>query len=143
MEDHPRLSGEYSINDRLMTCNLGSSPLARGVLGPTDLPCSHRRIIPACAGSTRNSYCTDCSNRDHPRLRGEYGMMELEYKDGQGSSPLARGVPKIPDQANCKRRIIPACAGSTTSARSAAFSIEDHPRLRGEYFQLEVYVLLH
>ena len=133
MEDHPRLSGEYSINDRLMTCNLGSSPLARGVLGPTDLPCSHRRIIPACAGSTRNSYCTDCSNRDHPRLRGEYTLTLIEYYFSCGSSPLARGVPAIGVIGSSALRIIPACAGSTLLGHRLTVSIWDHPRLRGEY----------
>lgn len=131
MEDHPRLSGEYSINDRLMTCNLGSSPLARGVLGPTDLPCSHRRIIPACAGSTRNSYCTDCSNRDHPRLRGEYTLTLIEYYFSCGSSPLARGVLRLISIVRVISGIIPACAGSTYRRQDRGKSTWDHPRLRG------------
>ena len=53
--------------------------------------------------------------------------------DIEGSSPLARGALALCDEAGAGKGIIPACAGSTSSAEISPFSIADHPRLRGEH----------
>ena len=53
-----------------------------------------------------------------------------------GSSPLARGAPWPTRAASSTPRIIPACAGSTRSARTHPRSTGDHPRLRGEHLDI-------
>jgi len=68
---------------------------------------------------------------DHPRTRGEHGLIRAITALRQGSSPHARG-------AQCEYRqalngIIPARAGSTRPGSGTAESGRDHPRTRGEH----------
>ena len=53
--DHPRSRGVYALEEDLALCDLGSSPLARGLHGLTYLEVLERRIIPARAGFTVRS----------------------------------------------------------------------------------------
>ena len=116
--DHPRSRGVYCPNDAGFGCDVGSSPLARGLRGGfwhTKVP---DRIIPARAGFTRGDTIFLIRAWDHPRSRGVYlstGLLSLTI---YGSSPLARGllisaVPLIGLEG-----IIPARAGFTSSRRS-------------------------
>ena len=70
--DHPRSRGEYRDYPAWMSDTLGSSPLSRGILSPSNNSGQTGRIIPALAGNT----CSTCANPkewwDHPRSRGEY-----------------------------------------------------------------------
>ncbi|ETJ97992.1 hypothetical protein HMPREF1255_1330 [Propionimicrobium sp. BV2F7] len=50
----------------------GSSPLARGALDPRHELMTGFRIIPARAGSTRDSLTDTQATQDHPRSRGEH-----------------------------------------------------------------------
>ena len=70
---------------------------------------------------------------DHPRSRGVYPVIAVEETDEDGSSPLARGLPKAIPGKIIDGGIIPARAGFTrfrTGRRSVA---RDHPRSRGVY----------
>ena len=71
--------------------------------------------------------------KDHPRLRGEYLQLPCMMFALLGSPPLARGV--LCSNCNCssRRRITPACAGSTVGICNLIAVFWDHPRLRGEY----------
>ena len=51
-EDHPRSRGVYFPPTRPLECPPGSSPLARGLLGPCPGTTPYARIIPARAGFT-------------------------------------------------------------------------------------------
>ena len=51
-----------------------------------------KRITPACAGSTSYHAASICAIKDHPRLRGEYGVGNRFVDRDMGSPPLARGV---------------------------------------------------
>ena len=51
--DHPRLRGEYYNIVELLPYQIGSPPLARGVLLLVLVSAVFPRITPACAGSTR------------------------------------------------------------------------------------------
>ena len=73
---------------------------------------------------------------DHPRLRGEYIYEDMDTAREQGSPPLARGIhfPFI-----CVGResgITPACAGNTGKNTDQGGGYRDHPRLRGEYYEV-------
>ena len=49
-------------------------------------------ITPACAGNTEDLKEESEVKRDHPRLRGEYGVSTFTDKKDQGSPPPARGI---------------------------------------------------
>ena len=110
--DHPRSRGVYALEEDLALCDLGSSPLARGLHGLTYLEVLERRIIPARAGFTtlqwwikhscadhprsRGVYCSLSQSwwrfPDHPRSRGVYLVRITTERPVSGSSPLARGL---------------------------------------------------
>ena len=109
----------------------GSSPRARGQPKGPPLELKCRRIIPACAGSTRASSRSIWRDSDHPRVRGVNNPREPRSAGCLGSSPRARGQPDPEVRAVLVPRIIPACAGSTISALTHASTHSDHPRVRG------------
>ena len=130
--DHPRLRGEkkwLSLHIRLMG---GSSPLARGKVENPDPRSVAARIIPACAGKRQFRDVKRPKSWDHPRLRGEKSMQSRKWFAASGSSPLARGKGSIGPRTHPNRRIIPACAGKSTSLQATSYPPQDHPRLRGE-----------
>ena len=51
-----------------------------------------------------------------------------------GSSPLARGLRRPPEEERSRRRIIPARAGFTVMRPLKSWRIMDHPRSRGVYW---------
>ena len=118
--------------------NHGSSPLARGTQNPWVLRRGHGGIIPACAGNTYRRWQGQGHRRDNPRLRGEHWTGYDIESTVAGSSPLARGTPGHPREADHDRGIIPACAGNTGSSISSNHPPWDHPRLRGEHYAVGV-----
>ena len=111
----------------------GSSPRARGTLKAPDGGKTRWRIIPACAGNTAERRVMPRPASDHPRVRGEHSFHRARANVAVGSSPRARGTPVRSTAPYQERRIIPACAGNTTSARSSNGGSPDHPRVRGEH----------
>ena len=91
----------------------GSSPLARGLRKNAFIRDSRVRIIPARAGFTARHTKTQGRQPDHPRSRGVYAYGDGEFGRGQGSSPLARGLPTLHLMVKGCTRIIPARAGFT------------------------------
>ena len=140
----------------LKTANLplvGSSPHVRGALrrgsrttrsggiipacAGSTISCTFFRrpagIIPACAGSTKGRSESKDGIGDHPRMCGEHPFSVCVWLTLPGSSPHVRGALLVAvDQAD-DRGIIPACAGSTCSIRTATCSTRDHPRMCGEH----------
>ena len=110
----------------------GSSPRVRGKpieLAGTVYPA---RLIPACAGKTRQQMLPYMWIRAHPRVCGENSSWEAESVCAAGSSPRVRG--KLYDRwrASHDRRLIPACAGKTSWMQAATKSGKAHPRVCGE-----------
>ena len=131
--DHPRSRGVYTLYWLHAKRRPGSSPLARG-LPPAQLK-EHiaDRIIPARAGFTRLGRTTPKGHRDHPRSRGVYARSRLGSASWQGSSPLARGLPRHAGLMVVQSRIIPARAGFTGRRLVRGPEAWDHPRSRGVY----------
>ena len=129
------MRGEYTHETRASVTELGSPPLARGILCSFSFQRLGKRITPACAGNTRENVRRITSSGDHPRLRGEYQLRRKLQEVALGSPPLARGIHL--DFLDFVRavRITPACAGNTLSPKNKGRQTEDHPRLRGEYRQ--------
>ena len=111
----------------------GSSPHTRGA--QTRRWCRYRvtGIIPAYAGSTRQSRTDIALLQDHPRIRGEHGTSMQVCGLWPGSSPHTRGAPAVAGGQGEHRGIIPAYAGSTPRPGRHALPAGDHPRIRGEH----------
>ena len=133
LRDHPRMRGEHSTTDMIVSGLTGSSPHARGARIPVmDRPQPYG-IIPACAGSTPARRSTPATTRDHPRMRGEHYEQLVGGIDTLGSSPHARGALEGRHRQAPRGGIIPACAGSTRFSDRGDCLAGDHPRMRGEH----------
>ena len=111
--------------------NPGSSPHARGPPGKGGKSKSVSRIIPACAGSTRDTTPRICAPWDHPRMRGVHILAKRRFNQAMGSSPHARGPRSQLPTSTVSPGIIPACAGSTHGNQTVDGDGQDHPRMRG------------
>ena len=131
--DHPRSRGVYRTPRSTPPPPHGSSPLARGLRPGGELDPGPGRIIPARAGFTSSAGPSSRTWRDHPRSRGVYySEIGLESAD-QGSSPLARGLPRSSRPGIPTLWIIPARAGFTLASQAHSIQYRDHPRSRGVY----------
>ena len=93
--DHPRIRGEHRIHVDEEDLAAGSSPHTRGALaGP---------------GRRRGA------RADHPRIRGEHRWTRPAAPRNGGSSPHTRGARRRRGPVRCRRGIIPAYAGSTST----------------------------
>ena len=136
--DHPRSRGEHRGVPSSLRLYGGSSPLSRGARLTRLLVDREIGIIPALAGSTsrRTSWLSVCG--DHPRSRGEHVEAELGDDGVEGSSPLSRGAPVLPDSRRADPGIIPALAGSTPRRGIGGLRWWDHPRSRGEHRRAQI-----
>ena len=141
--DHPRSRGVYSPLTRCMWTRMGSSPLARGLHQDLRHHPRPRRIIPARAGFTPQRGRHLLRHRDHPRSRGVYHALYVKALDGEGSSPLARGLPTRTRGRARPWRIIPARAGFTAGRPQCGSIPRDHPRSRGVYFKAVGDIIFH
>ena len=96
------------------------------------LEIARRGLIPACAGKTRVPAAPPPRGRAHPRVCGENSVHATCIVDFRGSSPRVRGklVEHVPYAT--ARRLIPACAGKTTTRTWVRESASAHPRVCGE-----------
>ena len=131
--DHPRSRGEYTLIDSYQRKKSGSSPLSRGIRPVGYQPTKEEGIIPALAGNTEFASNVTWQHKDHPRSRGEYGVVRRRPSPDGGSSPLSRGILIMRPRLHVAPRIIPALAGNTAGVRPAWAQWGDHPRSRGEY----------
>ena len=115
----------------------GSSPLARGLRGPSPPACLDLGIIPARAGFTPCPPGRHSAWSDHPRSRGVYLLCRVSTAQSSGSSPLARGLRDDRRAEAHLHRIIPARAGFTYCGRTVRGRRRDHPRSRGVYVASE------
>ena len=111
--DHPRSRGEYMALCCAQFTESGSSPLSRGIQGGTGNPRGAGGIIPALAGNTHEPGHGRPAPTDHPRSRGEYITPAPTLTDCRGSSPLSRGIRRLPAGRVTLAGIIPALAGNT------------------------------
>ena len=129
---HPRVCGE---NHRVAPtiCSVpGSSPRVRGKPERASPVRNPGRLIPACAGKTRRSYCTDSPAEAHPRVCGENFAPVYTGTPRPGSSPRVRGKQAHEPPHELERRLIPACAGKTRKPAQSPYQTSAHPRVCGE-----------
>ena len=132
--DHPRMRGEYPSARAFPRNTVGSPPHARGIRKAAETDRLAKGITPACAGNTLVWLIRTLINRDHPRMRGEYGSAESFGYSVQGSPPHARGILVFIFCIVRYHGITPACAGNTRGRLHYRERYGDHPRMRGEYF---------
>ena len=129
---HPRVCGENTFEANLSAVVDGSSPRVRGKQSQTLHPFRRPRLIPACAGKTRQSLHESGDNGAHPRVCGENAGFANRSLCAYGSSPRVRG--KLPAHRDLRRaaRLIPACAGKTRRRSTRGQRVAAHPRVCGE-----------
>ena len=130
---HPRWRGEHGQEGARRARWPGSSPLARGTLLRVSSTCSTMRFIPAGAGNTLPSESRQARGAVHPRWRGEHMTQPIDMQSAIGSSPLARGTPRVSHRNTRHRRFIPAGAGNTAWSLRPWSGCAVHPRWRGEH----------
>ena len=137
----PARAGFTGGGQDLQVAAVGSSPLARGLPGGQDLTIGAGRIIPARAGFTSAGLIGQDAGTDHPRSRGVYQKTREVQERSEGSSPLARGLPRQLQTLQAIRRIIPARAGFTSAPDPSSSHPRDHPRSRGVYVHGRVHAV--
>ena len=131
--EHPRLRGEYFgyLMSRFY-CE-GTPPHARGIQTRLN---SFENLVgntPAGAGNTQDVPTKSTSSQEHPRLRGEYSGSPKVCAFWRGTPPLARGIPKSGTYCDVVQGNTPVCAGNKPIPFTKKSTVQDHPRLRGEY----------
>ena len=109
------MRGEYAKQKGAVSRPLGSPPHARGILDEQEKSLDEAGITPACAGNTVWVKKNRKSERDHPRMRGEYPFVSMLQNQTLGSPPHARGILFLPAPSRSSTGITPACAGNTSS----------------------------
>ena len=142
VSDHPRSRGVYCSASPVIGADIGSSPLARGLLYYDPNMRTVIGIIPARAGSTAFFSGQSVQLSDHPRSRGVYVPAGGGDEVPGGSSPLARGLLNDLSILVAQERIIPARAGSTATTTTHSWRRSDHPRSRGVYFAASSYICI-
>ena len=128
---HPRWRGADMSDLSQPAGVVGSSPLARGGRCLRRQPGLQFGLIPAGAGRTATARTGGSLHGAHPRWRGADVSTALPVIKRVGSSPLARGGPRLRPVCRMVSGLIPAGAGRTGHFAPAASAARAHPRWRG------------
>ncbi len=114
-KDHPRVCGEQAVQEYQIRELCGSPPRVRGTGISFECESVGDRITPACAGNSMRTFPIKFPRKDHPRVCGEQGLMEIHGKERKGSPPRVRGTAYPLRISSTSPRITPACAGNSSS----------------------------
>ena len=128
---HPRSRGADPRAEEVTPGDPGSSPLARGGPRSTCAASCAMGLIPARAGRTPLTLTPVAGPRAHPRSRGADASGGMDGLRSNGSSPLARGGPRIDNLNQQSPGLIPARAGRTPLTLTPVAGPRAHPRSRG------------
>ena len=129
---HPRVCGENPHASSHFFLAAGSSPRVRGKRCLERHRCLSHWLIPACAGKTWPRAATSDSASAHPRVCGENDRGGPSLVWVVGSSPRVRGKPGGGVGRGLGGRLIPACAGKTSTTVTPRTTATAHPRVCGE-----------
>ncbi|AIA07810.1 hypothetical protein DC74_7388 [Streptomyces noursei] len=113
---HPRGCGERSLLWLAVAVTAGSSPRVRGADGGSTSCVRRGGLIPAGAGSGTRADRAAPKTRAHPRGCGERTAVMATAGSTVGSSPRVRGAGSPTVRARAPTGLIPAGAGSGSSA---------------------------
>ncbi len=131
------MRGEYIFVIFIFLHQLGSPPLAWGIPVSSWLERRKHGITPTCVGNTIRARPGSSSCRDHPHLRGEYRERQRRQLWTMGSPPLAWGIHENEVRIKSQHGITPTCVGNTMAQVASSRANQDHPHLRGEYYDSE------
>ena len=115
---------------------MGSPPHTRGIQIFTVGYVFQIGFTPAYAGNTHATTAIIIYWRVHPRIRGEYrNLTAVVYITG-GSPPHTRGIQVRDKRARGVEGFTPAYAGNTRHSSGYIRGRGVHPRIRGEYCQV-------
>ena len=115
---------------------MGSPPHTRGTQKVFNALFRRSGITPAYAGNTINGILDLNNGRDHPRIRGEH-FNKMHGNDKElGSPPHTRGTQFLQHLFGRSPGITPAYAGNTPRQKESRTMRRDHPRIRGEHFDI-------
>ena len=115
---HPRVCGENDTKFEGSWAEGGSSPRVRGKQWFDGTGSPTGRLIPACAGKTRELQRGPLVLSAHPRVCGENTKLARTMCAHHGSSPRVRGKLDLIQNRVMVAGLIPACAGKTPSPTS-------------------------
>ena len=115
--DHPRVCGEKGRAGGKASANTGSPPRMRGKVALYFVLLQFLRITPAYAGKSLDPLQTFRASQDHPRVCGEKVINIPSGSSDTGSPPRMRGKALSALRLPFQRRITPAYAGKSCSAR--------------------------
>ena len=134
---HPHSRGEnYPPAADDAVC-LGSSPLARGKLMCIVCSVRRRRFIPTRAGKIVRRVSGRLCAGVHPHSRGENLELDIQTKEQEGSSPLARGKFYGGESSDYRMRFIPTRAGKMLKWVLPTICRRVHPHSRGENLTID------
>ena len=131
--DHPRVYGEHRDPAWGEALAGGSPPRVRGAQNDLVATVQNGRITPACTGSTPSWTPGRTGSADHPRVYGEHFNCSGTSQPEVGSPPRVRGARTFSTRRRPRRRITPACTGSTRPSSPKGYGTPDHPRVYGEH----------
>ena len=129
---HPRAGGENLGTAWIDVVPSGSSPRGRGKHRSRPNDALRNGLIPARAGKTILRALRPGLGSAHPRAGGENDTHLAAIQADSGSSPRGRGKRSSLRGAPCRKGLIPARAGKTSTRRAARSSTAAHPRAGGE-----------
>ena len=110
-------------------------PRVRGALARRPRDGQRLRLTPACAGSTSLPRASPRSSSTYPRVCGEHAPALPLRPSMIDLPPRVRGAPGIARSTLRRRRLTPACAGSTPERQSPVSGRSTYPRVCGEHRQ--------
>ena len=130
-EDYPREHGGTALFQGRLDCLRGLSPRARG--NQYRQPATGETIgtIPASTGEPTVPRRRTRPAVDYPREHGGTTLIALDFHNGPGLSPRARGNRKAAEALGPVERTIPASTGEPGHMMSASVESRDYPREHG------------
>ena len=133
---YPRIRGEKKSIDMGRMFTRGSPPHTRGKGNGLQIFKLCFRITPAYAGKSMYFRASSIIIWDHPRIRGEKIWLSAPPMPSIGSPPHTRGKVDHLGVLQVAQGITPAYAGKSCPPSIPSACARDHPRIRGEKFDL-------
>ena len=92
-----------------------------------------RGNTPVCTGNTRDSRGRYQAWQKHPRMHGEYLLVNMTKLLQAETPPYARGIHCCPELLCLSHGNTPVCTGNTASMTGSFLCLQKHPRMHGEY----------
>ena len=134
--DHPRVRGDHTVwTVEYHPCG-GPPPRARGPPPSCAAGTAAGGTTPACAGTTGLHVLHQRVPSDHPRVRGDHRPHGPREPQVTGPPPRARGPHAHDRRPHTTCRTTPACAGTTVRPAVDVEDCQDHPRVRGDHYEV-------